>query len=130
MHVRPVRSRILCILALLAVCTTCATAAASSSPLKLGGRWSGSYNGAFSGTFKLTWKETGPRLTGSITLSNPKGTYDISGSVHGKAITFGAVGVGATYTGPATSTKMSGRYKSPQGGGGWSAYKCKSRTVC
>jgi hypothetical protein len=43
--------------------------------------------------------------------------------VRGSAITFGAVGAGATYTGSVNGTSMSGRYKSPQGGGAWSAHK-------
>jgi hypothetical protein len=64
-----------------------------------------------------------PRLSGSIALSNPSGKYGISGSVHGSAITFGAVGAGATYTGSVSGKSMSGSYKSPQGGGKWSAHK-------
>jgi hypothetical protein len=43
--------------------------------------------------------------------------------VQRSAIKFGAVGVGATYTGTASGTSMSGSYKSPQGGGKWSAHK-------
>ena len=77
----------------------------------------------FSGTFRLHWKQSGSRLSGSIALSNPGGTYGISGSVHGSAIKFGAVGAGATYTGSVSGKSMSGSYKSPQGGGTWSAHK-------
>ena len=42
----------------------------------------------------LHWTESGSKLGGSIVLSNPRGKYGISGSVHGSAITFGAVGAG------------------------------------
>jgi hypothetical protein len=96
-----------------------------SSGATLAGKWSGKYSGAFSGTFTLHWKQTGSKLTGSITLSNPKGTYGITGSVRGSAIKFGAVGAGATYTGSLSKSgkSMSGSYKSPQGGGSWSARK-------
>jgi hypothetical protein len=43
--------------------------------------------------------------------------------VQGSAIRFGAVGAGATYTGSVSGKSMSGRYKTPQGGGPWSAHK-------
>ena len=89
----------------------------------LAGTWSGKYSGAFSGTFTLHWTQSGTKLSGSITLSNPKGKYGINGSVHGSAINFGAVGVGATYTGSASGKTMSGSWKSPQGGGAWNAHK-------
>jgi hypothetical protein len=89
----------------------------------LAGTWSGKYSGAFSGTFTLHWTQSGTKLTGTITLSSPKGKYGISGSVRGSAINFGAVGVGATYTGSASGKSMSGTWKSPQGGGAWSAHK-------
>ena len=105
---------------------TTAIAAVSSSNThssKLAGTWSGKYSGAFSGTFTLHWTQSGSRLSGSIALSNPTGRYSISGSVHASAIKFGAVGVGATYTGSVSGNSMSGSYKSPQGGGRWSAHK-------
>jgi hypothetical protein len=89
----------------------------------LAGTWSGRYSGAFSGTFTLHWTQSGSILRGSITLSNPRGKYSISGSAHRSAIKFGAVGVGATYTGSVLGKSMSGSYKSPQGGGKWSAHK-------
>jgi hypothetical protein len=89
----------------------------------LAGTWSGRYSGAFSGTFTLHWTQSGSILRGSIALSNPRGKYGISGSVRGRAIKFGAVGVGATYTGSVSGKSMSGSYKSPQGGGNWSAHK-------
>ena len=95
----------------------------SATPLKLAGTWSGHYSGAFSGTFTLHWRQAGSSLRGSIKLSNPGGNYSITGSVHGRAIKFGAVGAGATYTGSVSGKSMSGSYKSPQGGGKWSARK-------
>jgi hypothetical protein len=126
------------IAAVLAACMSGTAAAAVSSPnaappkpgptkvklIPVAGTWSGHYGGAFAGTFTLRWRESkAGRLTGSIVLSNPHGSYSISGSVHGRAISFGAVGVGATYTGSVSGKSMSGRYKSPSGGGGWSARK-------
>jgi len=138
MHAHPLRDRVplvirvLSVAALLAVCCSgTAIAAVSSSTsnssttqgTSLAGTWSGQYSGAFSGTFTLHWKQSGSSLHGSIALSNPSGTYPISGSVHGSAIKFGAVGAGATYTGSVSGKSMSGRYKTPQGGGAWSAHK-------
>ena len=115
---------VLGVAALLALCSsgTIAMGAVSSAP-HLAGTWSGQYGGAFSGTFTLHWTQTGSKLKGSITLSNPRGKYGIGGSVHGSSITFGAVGAGATYTGSVSGTSMSGHYKSPEGGGRWSAHK-------
>ena len=89
----------------------------------LAGTWSGKYGGAFSGTFTLHWTLTRSILRGSITLTNPSGKYSVGGSVHGNAITFGAVGAGATYKGSVSGTSMSGTYQTPQGGGSWSAHK-------
>ena len=89
----------------------------------LAGTWSGKYNGAFNGTFTLHWTQSGTGLSGSITLSSPSGKYGVTGSVHGSAISFGAVGAGATYTGSVSGTSMSGNYKSPAGDGTWSATK-------
>jgi hypothetical protein len=126
MHVRR-RIPVLWVVAVLVVCGSATAAAAvnSHSKLKLAGTWSGQYDGAFSGTFTLHWKQTGSRLLGTITLSNPSGKYGISGGVHGTAIKFGVVGAGATYTGSVSGSgkSMSGSYKSPQGGGSWSAQK-------
>ena len=109
---------------LLAACcgTVGAGAAVNSSQAKLAGIWSGTYSGAYSGTFTLRWKQSGSRLTGSIKLSRPSGTYPITGSVRGSAIKFGAVGAGATYTGSVSGRSMSGRYKSGPRGGSWSAH--------
>ena len=89
----------------------------------LAGTWSGQYKGAFTGTFTLTWTQTGTALHGTITLSSPSGKYTVTGSVNGAAISFGAVGAGATYTGSVSGTSMMGSYKSPAGGGTWSAQK-------
>jgi hypothetical protein len=120
---------VLSVTALLAVfCIgTTATAVASSSRAargaSLAGTWSGHYSGAVSGTFKLHWTQSNSKLSGTIKLSRPSGTYGISGSVRGKAIKFGAVGVGATYTGKVSGKSMSGTWKSPSGGGTWSARK-------
>lgn len=128
MRVHPVHrrirsSRLLCVAAVLALCGGGTAVASVGSSPHLAGTWSGTYGGAFSGTFTLHWSQTGSKLKGSIKLSKPSGTYPISGSVQGSAIRFGAVGVGATYTGSVSGTSMSGRYKTPQGGGPWSAHK-------
>ena len=107
---------------LAACCSAVGAGAAVNTPPKLAGTWSGTYSGAYSGTFTLHWKQTGSRLTGSIKLSSPSGTYPITGSVRGSAIKFGAVGAGATYTGSVSGRSMSGRYKSGPRGGSWSAH--------
>lgn len=118
------RSLVLWIAALLAVCCTATALGATSTQSSLAGTWTGSYRGAFAGTFKLTWTQTGTKLTGSIHLSNPVGKYGITGKVgRSGAIQFGVVGAGATYTGSVSGNSMSGKYKSPQGGGTWSAHK-------
>ena len=106
-----------------ACCVTGAGAAVATSQTKLAGTWAGTYSGAYSGTFTLRWKQSGSRLTGSIKLSSPSGTYPITGSVKGSAIRFGAVGAGATYTGSVAGRSMSGRYKSGPRGGAWSAHR-------
>jgi hypothetical protein len=62
-------------------------------------------------------------LHGSIKLSNPAGKYPITGTVRGTKISFGAVGVGATYSGTVSGRTMSGRWKSASRGGTWSAHK-------
>jgi hypothetical protein len=89
----------------------------------LAGTWSGQYGGAFSGTFTLHWTQSSSTLSGTIKLSYPNGSYSCTGSVHDGAITFGVVGAGATYTGAVSGTSMSGSYKTPKGGGSWSAHK-------
>ena len=50
----------------------------------------------FHGRSRSTGRRRGRRLSGSITLSSPSGKYNVTGSVHGTAISFGAVGAGAT----------------------------------
>ena len=89
----------------------------------VGGTWSGRYGGAVSGTFTLRWRQSGSTVKGSIKLSNPSGRYPISGTLRGNKISFGAVGVGATYTGTVSGRSMSGRWKSASRGGTWSARK-------
>lgn len=91
----------------------------------LSGKWSGSYSGRYSGTFTLHWTQSGSHLSGSITLSEPSGTYGVSGSVHGRHIGFGAVSAGATYTGSVKPGRrsMSGTYKTKKGSGTWTAHK-------
>jgi hypothetical protein len=132
-HLRPkIHLAAACALLVMAIAASTATAAANSSkpPTKhhpklasLAGTWKGTYSGAFAGTFTLHWTQKGSRLTGSIKLSSPSGTFSIGGSVHGSAIKFGAVGAGATYTGKVSGKSMSGSYLSPKGGGTWSARK-------
>lgn len=109
----------------LAGSVTAATTSRSAIP-KLGGTWSGKYSGAVTGTFMLTWKQNARgKLTGAIKLSNPAGNYPITGHVTKSGIKFGAVGVGAVYTGTVSGLglKMSGTWASGPGTGTWSAHK-------
>lgn len=106
----------------------CTSALATSRPparskVTIAGTWKGTYSGPYSGSFTLTWKQVRSKLTGSIKLSSPPGSYPISGSVHHGAITFGVVGAGATYTGTWSGKSMSGRYHTGAGNGSWSAHK-------
>ena len=94
--------------------------------LQLGGTWTGKYTGGkYSGNFTLSWKQTGTKLSGSLKLSNPSGSYDCTGTINGSSIQFGAVSVGATYTGSVSNNgkSMSGNWKSPVDSGSWSATK-------
>jgi len=110
------------VLGLLSVLAVCSVASAATPRSTVAGTWVGSYHGAFSGRFTLHWKLTGSILKGTITLSNPPGQYGINGFVgRGGGIRFGVVKVGATYTGSVSGKSMSGSYKTPQGGGSWSA---------
>lgn len=114
--------------ALLAACYTGGSLAAqmraTATPrATLAGTWKGTYSGPYSGSFTLAWKQVRSKLTGSIKLSSPPGSYPISGSVHNGAITFGVVGAGATYTGTWSGKSMSGRYHTAAGNGSWSAHK-------
>jgi len=89
----------------------------------LAGTWSGHYSGGYSGTFVLHWTQSGAKLTGTIKLSSPSGTFSVNGTVKGTAIKFGAVGVGATYTGSVSGKTMSGTYQASPAGGSWGAIK-------
>jgi hypothetical protein len=118
------------VLAVLVVAFSCATAAfaAPSTSTGIAGVWSGRYSGAVSGTFTLRWSLVRSKLRGTIVLSNPRGTYGISGSVARNKINFGAVKVGAVYTGHVFGSKMTGTWKSRSRsgaviGGSWSAVK-------
>jgi hypothetical protein len=94
--------------------------------LELGGTWSGNYHGSrFSGSFTLNWTQSGTKLSGSLKLSDPSGTYSCTGTISGGSIQFGAVSVGAVYTGSVSSNakSMSGNWKSPADSGSWSATK-------
>jgi hypothetical protein len=112
------------VLLTLACCSaTFAAASTHTATSGLAGKWKGHYGGAVSGHFTIHWKQTGSRLQGRITLSNPNGTYGISGSVKDGKIKFGAVSVGAKYKGTVRGTSMSGTWTSARGGGNWSASK-------
>jgi hypothetical protein len=95
----------------------------------LSGTCTGQYSGPFNGTFVLRWTQSGSALTGVIVLSSPHDTLQISGTVTGSSISFGAVGV-VTYTGTVSSDNsvpinlsMSGSYTDIANGhtGSWSA---------
>lgn len=90
----------------------------------LSGSWSGTYSGAFSGTFNLRWTQTGSKLKGTIYISG-LGSSTVDGNISGSSISFGTVGGTniITYTGTFSSKSMSGSYKTPRGGGPWSAHK-------
>jgi hypothetical protein len=112
--------------ALLALAGGVTAATTRSATPKLTGTWSGTYGGAVSGSFTVTWTQNARgKLTGGIKLSRPAGNYPITGSVTRSGIKFGAVGVGATYTGTvnAAGLKMSGSWASGKAGGSWSAHK-------
>jgi hypothetical protein len=114
------------ILVVLAAAGSVTAATRRSTTAHLGGSWSGKYDGAVSGTFTLTWTQNARgKLTGAIKLSRPAGTYPITGHVSGAGIKFGAVGVGAVYTGKVSTLglKMSGTWASGPGGGTWSAHR-------
>ena len=91
----------------------------------LSGTWSGKYSGAYHGTLRLQWTQSGSQLSGTIKLStSPNSRPSIKGSVHGSTIRFGTVGSAAiTYSGSVSGKSMSGRYRTPGGGGSWSAHK-------
>lgn len=129
-------SRALPVSAAVAICCSASIATAANSrsaaapaskaraAASLTGTWSGTYGGAYHGSFTLSWKQTGSRLSGTIKLSNPKTTPNITGSVRGGTIRFGTVGSAAiTYSGSVSGKSMSGSYHTPGGGGPWSAHK-------
>jgi hypothetical protein len=128
---RPVR-------VVLAICCSLSVAFAVSSPTagaagshlrahesSLTGAWSGKYSGAYRGTFTLQWTQSGSTLSGTIKLSSTRGgKVPLKGTVRGNTIRFGTVGSAAiTYTGSVSGKSMSGSYKTPGGGGPWSAHK-------
>jgi hypothetical protein len=122
---------VLWIAALVAVCCAGTALAASSSSsaaakkANLSGKWKGQYSGAYSGKFTIKWTQTGRKLQGTLTLSNPKSKNTISGSVRGQKIKFGTVDSSnaITYHGSWSGTKMSGSYDAGGHGGSWSAHK-------
>lgn len=107
------------------LCSTAALAARATQSTKLGGAWSGSYSGGYAGTFTIHWTQSRSSLKGTIALSNPHGTYNITGSVNGTGIKFGAVGVGALYSGSVSTSgrSMSGHWTSGPVRGTWKAHK-------
>jgi hypothetical protein len=99
--------------------------ASTSAPAgPLSGTWTGQYSGPFTGTFTLNWTESGSALTGTLQISNPPGSHNITGSATDTAITFGYVG-GVTYSGTVSGNTMSGSYQVPagRGTGSWNATK-------
>ena len=95
---------------------------AASGPLS--GTWSGKYSGAYHGTFTLNWTQSGSKLSGTIKLSTQRSKLSLNGTVRGSTIRFGTVGSAAiTYSGSVSGKSMSGSYRTPGGGGPWSAHK-------
>lgn len=95
---------------------------AASGPLS--GTWSGKYSGAYHGTFTLQWTQSGSKLSGTIKLSTQRSKLSLNGTVRGSTIRFGTVGSAAiTYSGSVSGKSMSGSYRTPGGGGPWSAHK-------
>ena len=97
----------------------------SASKVDLSGNWTGSYGGSFSGTFQLSWKQTGSTVSGTITLSAPASTLNLTGTVTGGTIKFGTVGSDAiSYTGDVSATSMAGKYQvAGKDAGTWTAKK-------
>ena len=128
-HIAEFPRRIVALWVAVLVASLCSTAAlaftGATQSTKLGGTWSGSYTGGYAGTFTIHWTQSRSRLTGTIALSNPHGTYNITGSVNGTGIKFGAVGVGALYSGSvsASGLSMSGHWTSGPVRGAWKAHK-------
>lgn len=121
-----IRVVVLTVLVVVLGSATAAFAAVNTSK-GIAGTWSGKYSGLYVGKFTLRWRMVGSTLRGTITLSNPQGAYGITGSVTRNTIKFGAVKVGATYTGQVVGNNMSGKWKTRGGGGSWSAHKVVTR---
>jgi hypothetical protein len=123
----PVAAITICCSNAIATAANSPTASASASKVQaadsLSGTWSGKYSGAYHGTFTLHWTQSGSRLSGTIKLSNPSSTPRVTGTVRGGTIRFGTVSGGITYSGSVSGKSMSGSYKTPGGGGSWSAHK-------
>ena len=122
--------------------TPAATATATPTPIPLpaptpivdvSGTYTGQCSGPFNGTFVLSLRKIGSALYGSIELSSPRETLQISGTVTGSSISFGAVGV-VTYTGTVVlssgqqNLSTSGSYTDVANGhtGSWSATAVQS----
>ena len=117
------------------VASSCSAAAlgsagATQKSINLTGTWSGSYTGGSTGTFTLHWTQVRSKLTGTIALSNPHGTYNITGSVNRTGIHFGTVGVGVLYSGSvsALGLSMSGNWTSGPAHGSWNAHRLLTPT--
>lgn len=119
------------------IASTASTASTATSPptvpptqsqapatVDLSGSWTGTYNGPFNGSFTLNWTQSGTLLRGTIMLSSPQGTHDMTGIVSGSSITFGSGGV-FVYRGTVSGNSMSGSYFARANGqmGTWSANK-------
>ncbi len=101
--------------------TSVPTPTASATAGALSGKWSGQYSGVFNGTFTLNWQQGQSDLSGTIAVTSPPGTLNITGTVVGDAIQFGAVG-GVAYSGVVSGNSMSGTYRVPnRGTGSWNA---------
>ncbi len=105
---------------------------AAATPVGLGGQWSGTWTDTSpdtsGGTFALTWTQTGNTLSGTINVVGAAclTAGNVTGTINGSAISFGAVSgqVTITYTGSIAGTKMQGTYDAPTCGnakGNWSA---------
>src|SRR5439155_22296049 len=73
---------------------TGATTSPSDEGTKLSGTWSGTWKDTTDpaeGTFKLTWQQSGPTLSGTITIAGTPclGGGQIAGALNGSTISFG-----------------------------------------
>jgi hypothetical protein len=124
-----------------ATATVSATATASASPTPSGsgnlGALTGTWKGTWlnespqtaAGTFSLSWAQQGDKVFGAIGVvgSTCLSGGNVTGSVSGSVVTFGAVEGNNTinYTGTVSGNTMSGTYTSACGNsrGTWSAVK-------